>query len=177
LAAGCQAVLPRPVRLAQVERALSHLLDPIPEPPDGVPAPLAALAAASSAGRLRRVLLAEDHRVNQKVAIHILKRLGAEIVVAADGAEAVAAAAAQPFDLILMDCQMPVLDGFQATAAIRAAEGPHRRTPIVALTANAMQGDRDRCLEAGMDDYLAKPVQREELAFLLEKWTAQPVPS
>ena len=74
------------------------------------------------------------------------------------------------FDLILMDCQMPEMDGFQATAAIRAAEGPSKQTPIVALTANAMQGDRERCVEAGLDDYLPEPVRRDELGRMLEKW-------
>ena len=116
------------------------------------------------------MLLAEDNAVYQKVALRILQRLNAEVEVVQNGAEAVAAASRSRFDLILMDCQMPELDGFQATAAIRAAEGPSKRTPIVALTANAMQGDRERCVEAGMDDYLPKPVRSEELAKMLEKW-------
>ena len=116
------------------------------------------------------MLLAEDNAVYQKVALRILQRLNAEVEVVQNGAEAVAAAGRGQFDLILMDCQMPEMDGFQATAAIRAAESPSKRTPIVALTANAMQGDRQRCVEAGRDDYLPKPVRSDELRRMLEKW-------
>ena len=104
------------------------------------------------------------------MAVRLLERLGNEVKVARNGAEAVAAAALEAFDIILMDCQMPEMDGFQATAAIRAAEGDTRHTPIIALTANAMQGDRERCVEAGMDDYLSKPVRADELTAVLDRW-------
>jgi CheY-like chemotaxis protein len=105
------------------------------------------------------------------VATRILERLGATVDVAKNGVEALNAATRQRFDLILMDCQMPEMDGFQATGAIRASEAAGgRRTPIIALTANAMQGDRERCVDAGMDDYLPKPVRSDELSLMLEKW-------
>jgi CheY-like chemotaxis protein len=112
------------------------------------------------------VLLAEDNLVNQKVALALLHKLGVETEVVANGQEAVAALQQQAFDLILMDCQMPVLDGFETTRLLRAgAAGQHNRAvPIVALTAHALQGDRERCLAAGMDDYLVKPLQPRQLA-------------
>jgi PAS domain S-box-containing protein len=115
-----------------------------------------------------RVLVAEDNRTNQKVIVMRLERLGCAVDVANDGLEAVQAASATAYDLILMDCQMPVMDGFQATRAIRMQGG--RRVPIVALTANAMEGERERCLDAGMDDYLAKPVRPADLVYKLQQW-------
>ncbi|MBC8873876.1 MAG: response regulator, partial [Planctomycetes bacterium] len=111
-----------------------------------------------------RVLMAEDSLVNQKLAIGILERRGHTVVVANDGREALAALTTQRFDIVLMDVQMPQLDGIEATAAIRAMEketGTH--LPIVAMTAHAMKGDRERCLAAGMDAYVAKPVRAREL--------------
>jgi len=118
-----------------------------------------------------RVLVAEDNPVNWRVTQALLEKLACSTSHAATGAEAVRAAQAHAFDVILMDCQMPELDGFEATRAIRAAPGPNARTPILALTANALAGDEQRCHAAGMDDYLAKPVRREELEALLAKWT------
>jgi len=128
-----------------------------------------------------RVLLVEDNRVNQLVAARMLKAFGVEATVVSDGAQAVAAVREKPFDLVLMDCQMPQLDGYDATRAIRSweadriAEHPARRLPIVAMTANAMLGDREKCLAAGMDDYLAKPIGLAELAAKLGQWL--PLPS
>jgi CheY-like chemotaxis protein len=118
-----------------------------------------------------RVLVAEDNPVNWRVTKALLEKLRCSASHAATGAEAVRAAQAQAFDVILMDCQMPELDGFAATRAIRAAPGPNARTPILALTANALAGDEQNCHAAGMDDYLAKPVRREELEARLAKWT------
>jgi CheY-like chemotaxis protein len=115
-----------------------------------------------------RVLLAEDNPVNQRVAARMLAKLGHRVDIVSNGLEAVEAARRVPYDAILMDCQMPEMDGFEAAGAIRRS-GAARRVPIVALTANAMAGDRERCLEAGMDEYLAKPVTLEDLRQVLEK--------
>jgi signal transduction histidine kinase/CheY-like chemotaxis protein/HPt (histidine-containing phosphotransfer) domain-containing protein len=117
------------------------------------------------------VLLVEDNPVNQKVAQAMLKKLGVPVEVANDGQEAVERVKACEYDLILMDCQMPVMDGYQATAAIRSLhEGRVHRLPIVALTANAMQGDRQRCIEVGMDDFLSKPYSLGQLQAILMRW-------
>jgi CheY-like chemotaxis protein len=116
------------------------------------------------------VLVAEDNPVNQRVAVRMLARLGLGADVASDGREAVQSFGRQPYALVLMDCQMPELDGFQATARIRASEGPGQRTPIIAMTASAMRGDRERCLAAGMDDYIAKPVRIDDLRMAVERW-------
>jgi len=121
------------------------------------------------------VLVAEDNPVNQKLILLQLRSLGFRADAVNNGAEAVAALAARTYTLVLMDCQMPEMDGFQATAAIRAAEGGegvhHRqRLPIIAITANAMPGDRERCLAVGMDDYLTKPLLIEQLRSVIERW-------
>jgi CheY-like chemotaxis protein len=117
-----------------------------------------------------RILLAEDNVVNQRVTALILKRFGCHVDVVRNGQEAYDALRKISYDLILMDCQMPEMDGFSATQAIRALEGTQRHTPIIALTANALKGERERCLEAGMDAYLAKPVTSEALSAALELW-------
>ncbi len=119
-----------------------------------------------------RVLVAEDNVVNQKVAMRQLERLGCRVDVVANGREALDMAMRFPYDVILMDCQMPEMDGYCATEKIRGLDGLVSRTPIVAMTANAMQGDRERCISAGMDDYVSKPVKVENLRELLERWAA-----
>lgn len=117
-----------------------------------------------------RILVAEDNLTNQKVVAKILEKRGYRVDVVANGKEAVRALELAPYDLILIDCQMPVLDGYAATRKIRESEKDGRpRTPIVALTAHAMAGEREKCLAAGMDDYLSKPVRAEELSELLSK--------
>lgn len=119
------------------------------------------------------VLVAEDNPVNQEVAIGLLETLHCEVTVVDDGAQALEAyktAAPAQFDLILMDCQMPKMDGMEATRRIREWEGEARHIPILALTANAISGSKEACLEAGMDDMLSKPFRRQELQKLLEKW-------
>jgi CheY-like chemotaxis protein len=120
--------------------------------------------------RKLNILVAEDNATNQRVLCHILKKRGHSAVVANDGLEALAALARQDFDLVLMDVQMPEMDGFQATAAIRESErnaGRHQK--IFALTAHAMKGDEERCVAAGMDGYLSKPIQLLRLAEVLDQ--------
>jgi len=135
------------------------------------PAPGATPAPTRRSRRPRRILLAEDSIPNQKVAIGFLTRWGHEVVVASNGRLAVEALRTHAVDLVLMDVQMPEMDGFQATAAIRAAErAGGGRVPIIAMTANALAGDRERCLAAGMDDYVAKPVQSDDLFAAVERW-------
>jgi signal transduction histidine kinase/CheY-like chemotaxis protein/HPt (histidine-containing phosphotransfer) domain-containing protein len=153
------ATVPAPVFVPQpaVPRAASPAASP-PEPdaePPGTSQPV--------------VLLAEDNAINQKVAVHMLRRMGYRADVVNNGAEALAALTTRTYDAVLMDCQMPVLDGYAATRELRRREGSGRRTPVIALTASAMASDRQRCLDAGMDDYLSKPVWDEHLSAALER--------
>ncbi|MFO1350666.1 MAG: ATP-binding protein [Gammaproteobacteria bacterium] len=122
-----------------------------------------------------RILVAEDDSINQMVSQQMLASLGCQVALAVDGEQAEAAVITGSYDLILMDCHMPGVDGFEATRRIRAFERAHgRRTPIVALTASALSGDRERCLAAGMDDFLSKPISRAQLHAVLTRWIGQP---
>lgn len=131
-------------------------------PPPGEP--------AVAHGHASRVLVTDDNDLNRLVASEYLRHLGAEVEMATGGEEAVARTAAGGLDLVFMDCQMPGLDGYEATRRIREREGEGQRLPIVAMTANAMPGERERCLAAGMDDYVSKPVREADLARLLRRW-------
>jgi signal transduction histidine kinase/DNA-binding response OmpR family regulator len=134
-------------------------------------APAATPLAAAVVDRPARVLLAEDNVVNQRIVVKMLEKLGHRVDVVSNGLEAMEAAARLPYDLVLMDCQMPECDGYQAAAGIRALS-LQQQPPIVALTAQALPEDRARCLAAGMDDYLAKPIRPERLADTVALWTA-----
>ena len=172
--AGIAAYMSKPVRAAQLLECLSSVLagaagvDPhVPSRPMRVVTKH--LLAETRSGP--RILVVEDNLINQKVALRILAKIGHRADVASDGEQALAALERRRYDVVLMDCQMPVLDGFGATARLREREaGADRRTPIVAMTANALAGDRQRCIDAGMDDYISKPITPESLAEVVERW-------
>ncbi len=166
----CQLI--KPVKPAELKAAMLRI-------PGAVGAhrhktPLGAKRVLPAARRPLRVLLAEDNPVNQHLAVRMLERHGHRVVVANNGRDAVEAFEQQPFDLILMDVQMPEMSGFEATVAIRSRESQTaNRIPIIAMTAYAMKGDRERCLEAGMDGYVSKPVRAEELFRAMESVLAR----
>ena len=184
--AGFFAVMVKPVvRARQLLNVLQAAMNAAPltigegpaPAPSTAPAPHTPTEAFLETTRMvpRRVLLAEDNVVNAKLAVRLLERLGCRVDVASNGHEALKMVQSIPFDLVFMDCQMPEMDGFEATRAIRGWEAssrvgtsPSTQLPIVALTANAMQGDRDRCLAAGMDDYITKPLARADLQRVLQ---------
>jgi CheY-like chemotaxis protein/HPt (histidine-containing phosphotransfer) domain-containing protein len=171
--AGFSGYLTKPLRQAQLWEALSLVMSRGSPTDDKTPQHIITRhTVVESARRNVRILLAEDNPINQKVARVMLNKLGYRADVVANGLEAVEALCRTPYDLVLMDCQMPEMDGLEATRRIRdAASGAlNPRVPIIAMTANAMQGDKERCLEAGMDDYLSKPVQPKELAELIDRW-------
>jgi PAS domain S-box-containing protein len=169
-AAGVRELLTKPVRQGQLLATLAQLLG-VPDPGDGSgedEAEEPELPRAPAGGA--RILVAEDNAVNQQVVIGMLTTLGYDSDVARDGQEAVELVAAGGYDAVLMDCQMPVLDGFAATRTIRASGGPDASLPIIALTASALASDQEDCRSAGMDDFLSKPLRREALAEALARW-------
>ena len=162
------ARLSRPVRFSRLHDTLARLVAPSP-PTDGsrrsdhrVPAP-----AAHGRGQL---LLVEDNELNQNVLVRIVNALGYGAEVVGNGRQAIEAVRLKRYAAVLMDCHMPDMDGYQATAAIRRLEGDARHTPIIALTASALAEDRDRCLAAGMDDYIPKPFRIDRLMGTLSRW-------
>jgi signal transduction histidine kinase/CheY-like chemotaxis protein len=164
-------VVGKPVRLPELCGALGELLDArsgvrTRAPASDSPTPQAPPAQASA-----RILLAEDNRVNQMVAVRLLEKMGHQVQVAWNGHEALEALRGERFDLVLMDCQMPEMDGYEATRRIRRGdEGVWQsEIPVIAMTANAMKGDRERCIEAGMDDYIPKPIKPDLLAGVIRK--------
>ena len=167
-AAGCTGYLVKPVRAAALAARLagSATFDDAPEPNEPARQP-----GAPNSGKSLAILVAEDNEINALLARSLLAKLGHRATMVANGAQAVAAwrdaQQGSPYDVILMDLQMPGIDGLEATRQIRAAEAGERRTPIVALTANAFAEDREACLAAGMDDFLVKPLDRDRLAALL----------
>ena len=164
---GVRASLTKPIHLAELRSCLRMATGAEVEP--ATPAHVAA-RRSTDAPVLGRLLLAEDNAINQKVAVAMLSGAGYRVDTVLDGRAAVQAAAAHHYDAILMDCQMPEMNGYEATAAIRAREGPDRHTPIIAMTAGARRQDRDRCLAEGMDAYVSKPVSKEALLALIARW-------
>jgi CheY-like chemotaxis protein/HPt (histidine-containing phosphotransfer) domain-containing protein len=168
LYAGCVS---KPLVESRLREALrAALLPAIRQLPPPVVRPARSFPARSSA----RILLAEDNPVNQEVALAILGQLGYTANAVSNGALAVAALREADYDIILMDCEMPEIDGYQATRLIRdpATGLRHPRIPIIAVTAAAMPGDREKCLRAGMDDYVSKPIEPKQIAATLAKWLA-----
>jgi two-component system sensor histidine kinase/response regulator len=182
LTAGFSAFLTKPLlRSSQLRDALARCWEsrgvPILMEPD---MPAAAVVrqteqrAATPAPQSVRVLVAEDNAVNQLLVRRMFEKLGIRIDLAANGREAVQMATEFEYDIIFMDCSMPELDGYEATAVLREQQRERRRIPIVAITANAMSEDRARCLAAGMDDHLTKPVRIEDIQGALERWVIEP---
>jgi CheY-like chemotaxis protein/HPt (histidine-containing phosphotransfer) domain-containing protein len=177
-AIGFSAYLTKPVKQSQLYDCLAMVLG------GGCAAPAKTQDTAlitrhtlnEARRRMVRILLAEDNPTNQQVALAILEKLGFGADTVADGREAVQALETVPYDIVLMDVQMPEMDGFEATRAIRSGKTGvlDPKIPIIAMTAHAMKGDRERCLEAGMDDYISKPIAPQALAEALEKWVETP---
>ncbi|MDT4969702.1 MAG: hypothetical protein QOJ64_4439, partial [Acidobacteriota bacterium] len=168
-AAGVAAYLTKPVRQAQLFACLTMVVS------NSSPASSSSLVTRHTLQKAtfvsnKLVLVADDNIVNQKVAVRQLQKLGYRADAVGNGYEAIEALSRIPYDLVLMDCQMPEMDGYEATAAIRRLEGTKKRTPIVAMTANALTGDREKSLAAGMDDHITKPVKQEALARVLERF-------
>ncbi len=178
-AIGFAAYATKPLRHTELRAMLSQVLSP-DRATRAAPGAIATRHTAREmlgrfAGRRARILIAEDNITNQQVALGILRNLGLRADAVANGTEALKALDGIPYDLVLMDVQMPEMDGFEATRRQREAEGrrpprEQRRVPIIAMTAHALQGDHERCLAEGMDDYLSKPVMPQALAAVLEKW-------
>jgi two-component system sensor histidine kinase/response regulator len=170
---GVAGYLLKPIKRAQLLDALKAILGYGLQKADDLK-PRMITRHTLSEQRDLRILLAEDNAINRKLAVTLLTRAGYSVETVENGDQAVEALKDRQYALVLMDVQMPEVDGFEATARIRAHEGEARRTPIIAMTAYAMTGDRERCLAAGMDDYLAKPLQARDLFGMIERWTRIP---
>ncbi|MDG2307732.1 MAG: response regulator [Candidatus Binatia bacterium] len=167
-AAGIARTLPKPLRQSQLLETVRSVLNKAQESPNVVGQPSAPLKEWLDTNP-PKILVAEDNPVNQRLIRAQLARLGCRATIVSDGVQAVDAATRSHWDLLLMDCKMPELNGFEATTRIREREGTNRHTWIIAMTANAMEGDREQCLDAGMDDYIAKPIQLNDLVHALER--------
>jgi PAS domain S-box-containing protein len=170
---GFTALVSKPVKSSQLRGVLEELAG-YPRCPGADPDKMGRRAPAPEPSRRKtRVLLAEDNVTNQKVAVKVLEKMGHRVDPVANGAEAIRALRSIPYDLVLMDVQMPEMDGLEATRGIRAGRaGPHNtRIPVIAMTAHAMKGDRERCMDAGMDDYVSKPIEPRELQRAVERWS------
>ncbi|WP_134739322.1 response regulator [Nocardioides sp. 503] len=171
MAAGIDRLLSKPVQLSRLATALEEAMAARRDPEAPPAAPTETPTSTRPGGR-GHVLVVEDGVTNQLVAVGILEHLGYTTEVAENGLEALAAMEQTTFDAVLMDCQMPEMDGYQATTEIRRREGSERHTPVIAMTASATAGDRERCLQAGMDDYVAKPVHPDEVVIALDRWVS-----
>ena len=181
-AMGLSGAIEKPVRPSHLTRATSALISDhtpnmfwTPHPDLDISQPRDGDHQAAQPFAGLQVLLAEDNMINAQIFTHMMERWGARVTIAGNGQEAVEIACSMSFDIIFMDCQMPDLDGYGATRELRQfmKDGAVKPTPIIALTANAMKGDRERCLTAGMDDYLSKPAQARDIARKIQHWTNQ----
>jgi CheY-like chemotaxis protein len=165
-AAGLDAYLTKPVRHAQLFESLSKVVAAHSDRHH----PHVFTPGSGRVVNAMRILIVEDNIVNQKVAVNQVQKLGCQADVVGYGQAALDALEAAEYDLVLMDCQMPGVDGYEATARLRAREGTGRHTIVVAMTAHAIEGDREKCLKAGMDDYLSKPLRFEDLSTVVRKY-------
>jgi CheY-like chemotaxis protein len=166
---GVDNYLIKPIRLHELSETICRVVTPVRKTPESIPQ----RPDLSNADTSLRILLAEDNAVNQMVMQRMLGKRGHAVTLAPTGLAAVEALRTQTFDLVFMDVQMPEMDGLDATREIRRTEASGTRMPIIALTAHAMTGDRDRCLEAGMDGYLTKPIQTKALDETLQHYAAE----
>jgi len=188
--AGIAAALTKPIRQSQLFNTLASVVGNAPQPAPRQPL----LVVPQQTGRegntqkRPRILVAEDNPVNQMLVARLLDKLGYRADVAGNGLEVLEAVSSLPYAAVLMDCQMPEMDGYEATQAIRQRETTAAtvsnspsptpvRLPIIAMTANALQGDREKCLEVGMDDYIARPIRAEVLRSTLARWVSQDMES
>ena len=174
---GCKAYLVKPVKQSHLFNTIVNVLqmkkekaEPDKSEESSEPEIITAHTIEEQMRNGVRILLAEDNLINQKVALKILQKRNYSVDVVNNGKEAVKAALRQHYDIILMDVQMPVMDGYEATQKLRAKLSPKEHIPIIAMTAHAMKGDREKCLLAGMDDYISKPIKPDDLYAMLEKW-------
>ena len=170
-AMGCSGYLPKPIKLRMLYDGIATVMGQKPEQPVG----LVTRHLLSEKNRQGlRILLAEDNPIGQKLAVIVLQKAGYSVDVAETGVQALEHMRKGHYSAVLMDVQMPEMDGYEATRSIRAWEGDRRPTPIIAMTASAMMGDRERCLEAGMNDYVSKPLKPDDLLAVLDRWVEQP---
>ena len=170
-AMGCSGYLPKPIKLRLLYDGIATVMGQKPEQP----ASLVTRHLLSEKNRQGlRILLAEDNPIGQKLAVIVLQKAGYSVDVAETGTQALEHMRKGHYSAVLMDVQMPEMDGYEATRSIRAWEGDRRPTPIIAMTASAMMGDRERCLEAGMNDYVSKPLKPDDLLAVLDRWVEQP---
>ena len=169
---GFAGYLSKPVRREQLRRCLETVLSYSEEPSTANRPLVTSHILGEQRQGSRRILVVEDNPVNRKVARGMIEKMGFSVEMACNGQEALEALRGSTFDLVIMDCQMPEMDGYEATARLRdPAYGTlSSNVPVIAMTANAMKGDREKCLKAGMDDYVSKPVSPPELAAAIERW-------
>ena len=173
---GCSSYLPKPVKQAMLRDVMLSVINCTPGCPDDEDQHDSQCSNAEEKRANIHILLSEDNPINRKLAVTLLKKAGYRVDTAENGLQAVEMAQRKAYSLILMDVQMPEMDGFEATGILRARESGERHTPIIAMTAHAMKGDRERCLMSGMDDYISKPLSPPELYKTIDRWAQEVAP-